>query len=122
MAQRRLGVKQVMINGEVVLAKSGVSYSLGGDKFETVMGLDRFHGLKVTRTPAFMEITITDSDTFDLQGLVKLTDATVTAELENGKTIKLGHAAYASDGQVSAEEGEIEARFECDPDDAEEIS
>ncbi len=122
MAQRRLGVRQVMIDGEVVLAKGGVSYSLGGEKYETVMGVDRFHGSKVTRVPAYIELTITDTDTFDLRKLTKLTDATVTADLENGKTIKFGHAVYAADGKVSVEEGEIEARFECDPDNAEEIS
>jgi hypothetical protein len=111
-----------MIDGSVVLAKGGVSYSLGGDKLESIMGVDRFHGVKVTRAMAFIELTITDATDFDLRALKSKTDATVTAALENGKTVKFGHAAYVAEGKVSAEEGEIEARFECDPDDAEEIS
>lgn len=121
MAQQRFGVKQAMIDGEVVLVKGGVGYSLGGDKRETVMGVDRIHGLKVTRIPAYVEMTLTDRSDFDLKRLVSLTDATITIDLENGKTIKFGHAAYTAEGKVTPEEGEIEVRFDCDPDDAEEI-
>ncbi len=122
MTQRRLGVKQAMIDGVVVDVKGGVSYSLGGDKQETVMGVDRRHGVKVTRIPAFCEMTLTDSGGFDLKALTKLSDSTVTIDLENGKTVSFGHAAYTAEGPATAEEGEIEARFECDPDNAQEIS
>lgn len=121
MAQRRLGVKQAMIDGEVVDVKGGVNYSLGGDKLESVMGVDRLHGAKVTRIPAFFELTVTDRSGLDLKKLTKLDDSTVTLDLENGKTLKFGHAFYAAEGKVTAEEGEIEARFECDPENAEEI-
>ena len=61
-------------------------------------------------------------NTVDLKKLTKLSDATVTVDLENGKTISFAHASYTAEGKVTPEEGEIEARFECDPDDAEEIS
>lgn len=122
MAQRRFGVKQLMIDGVVYLAKGGVSYSLGGDKLESVMGVDRRHGVKVTRIPAYLEATVTDAGQgFDVKALMKLSDSTVTVDLENGKTIKFGHANYAAEGKVTADEGEIEARFECDSDNAEEI-
>jgi hypothetical protein len=122
MAQRRFGVKQLLIDGVVYLAKGGVTYSLGGDKLESVMGVDRRHGTKVTRIPAYLEITITDGGQgFDLRKLTQLSDSTITVDLENGKTIKLGHANYCAEGKVTAEEGEIEAKFECDPENAEEI-
>jgi hypothetical protein len=65
-------------------------------------------------------MTITDRSDFDVRRLTRLRDATVTVDLENGKTIKFGHAAYTAEGKVTPEEGEIEARFDCDPDDAEE--
>lgn len=123
MAQRRFGVRQLMIDGVVHLAKGGVAYSLGGDKLESVMGVDRRHGSKVTRMPAYIEVTITDGGpgVTDLRALTQLRDATITLDLENGKTIKLGHANYAGEGKVTAEEGEIEAKFEADPENAEEI-
>lgn len=121
MAQRRLGVKQMLIDGEVMDVKGGVAYSLGGDKLESVMGVDRRHGSKVTRIVAYLEATITDRSGLDIKKLTKLSDSTITVDLENGKTVKFGHANYAADGKVTAEEGEVEARFECDPENAEEI-
>jgi len=122
MAQRRFGVKQLLIDGVVYLVKGGTNYSLGGEKRESVMGQDRRHGVKITRIPAYAEMTITDagSDT-NLRALTDIKDATITIELENGKTIKLGHANYCAEGKVTAEEGEIEARFEADSENAEEI-
>lgn len=121
MAQNLIGVRQLMIDGEVIDVKAGVDYSFGGDKLESIMGLDRHHGYKVARIPAYLDLTITDRKDFDVKKLTKLRDATVTADLENGKMVKMGHAAYCAEGKVTAAEGEIEARFECDPDDAEEI-
>lgn len=121
MAQRRLGIKQLMIDGEVMDVKGGVAYSLGGDKRESVMGVDRLHGQKVTRIPAYIEFTLTDRQGLDLKALVAKNDSTITCDLELGKTIKLGHAAYTGEGKVTGEESEIEAKFECDHDNAEEI-
>ena len=122
MPQRRFGIKQLLIDGVVTLVKGGVSYSLGGDKLTSVMGVDRRHGTKVERIPAFFEATITDAGQgFKLTSITQIKDATIAADLENGKTIKLGHANYASEGKVTPEEGEIEARFECDAENAEEI-
>ena len=122
MAQRRFGVRQFMIDGVVYLCKGGVSYSLGGDKLTSIMGQDRRHGSKVERIPAYLEATITDGGQgFDLRALTQISDSTITVDLENSKTIKFGHANYAAEGKVTADEGEIEARFEADPEDAEEI-
>lgn len=121
MAQRRLGTKQVMLDGVLLDVKGGVAYSLGGGKQETVMGVDRRHGVKVTRIPAYLEMTVTDRNDLDLKKLTKTTNSTITVELESGKTVVFTGAAYTADGKVTAEEGEIETRFECDPDNAEEI-
>jgi hypothetical protein len=123
MAQRRFGVRQLQIDGVTYLAKDGVNYSLGGDKQESVMGIDRKrHGVKVTGMVAYLDVTITDGGQgFDVKALTQIDDSIVTVDLENGKTIKFAHANYAAEGKVNAGEGEIEARFECDPEYAEEI-
>lgn len=121
MAQRRLGIRQIMIDGEVMDVKGGVEYSLGPDKLETVMGVDRSHGVKVMRQMAYVAFTITDRQGLDLKKLQALRDSTVTVDLELGKLIKFAHAAHVADGKVTAAEGEIEARFECDPENAQEI-
>lgn len=121
MAQRRLGVRQLMIDGEVMDVKGGVAYDLGGDKLDTVMGVDRLHGHKVTRMPGYIEFTITDRQGLDVKALKKKDDSTVTCDLELGKTIKLGHAAQTGECKVTGEENEIEVKFECDSENAEEI-
>lgn len=121
MAQRRLGVKQILIDGEVADVKGGVEYSLGPDKLTTIMGVDRAHGVKVERTMAYIAFTITDRQGLKLKDLQALRDSTVHVDLELGKSLKFAHAYYAADGKVTAAEGEIETRFECDPNDAEEI-
>ena len=120
-AQRKLGVKQIMIDGEVVDVKGGVAYSLGNDKREAVMGVDRMHGTKITRMVAYVEFTITDRQGLDVEALTAKGDATITVDLESGKSLKFGHAYYAAEGKVTAEEGELEARFECDKEDAKEL-
>jgi len=120
--QRRFGVRQLMIDGVVYLAKSGCDYSLGLNKQESVMGLDTRHGVKITRMPAYLEVSVTDTGTdFDLKKLTSMTDVEVTVDLESGKTVKFGHANYCGEGKVSAAEGEVEAKFECDESNAEEI-
>lgn len=121
MAQNRLGVTQATVDGKVVDVKGGVEYSLGGDKLTSVMGVDRHHGYKVERIPAYLTMTVTDSSTIKLSDLTRITDSTVVVDLENGKHLKLDHAAYCGEGKVTAEEGEIDFRVECDSDSAEEI-
>lgn len=121
MAQRRIGVKQALIDGVVVDAKSVGGYSLGGDKRETVMGVDRAHGQKVTRIVAYIELMITDNSDVNLRALTSKSDSTIVLDLENGKTLSFAHASYAGEGKVTPEEGEIDCRFECDPTYAEEI-
>lgn len=121
MAQRRLGVKQIMIDGEVVDVKGGVEYSLGPDKLETIMGVDRAHGVKVTRQMAYVAFQITDRQGLNLKKLQATRDSTIAVELELGKSLKFAHAYHTAEGKVTAAEGEIDVRFECDPNDAEEI-
>src|SRR5678815_5551178 len=94
MGQKRLGIKQVSLDGVVLDAKGEWSYSLGGEKRETVAGQDRIHGVKITRIPAFMEGMVTDGKDIDLKKLTASNDSNVTLDLQNGKTIKLGHAYY----------------------------
>lgn len=110
--QRRAGIIQLQTNGEIQDAKGSFTYNLGHPKREAIMGADGVHGYKETPQVAFIEGAITDRGTLDLKGLVTLSDATVTLGLANGKTIVLGEAFFAGDGNVSTEEGEIEVRFE----------
>jgi len=116
----RIGGKiLVKADGKQYRAKGSWTYNLGKDKKEKVVGMDGVHGTKVTPQVPFIEGAITDSGTLSVEALLDLEDATIILELANGKIISLAGADFAGDGNVTTEEGEIEARFEGDS--AEEI-
>lgn len=112
MSQRRGGLIQLQINGEVYDAKGNFTYNIGRPKREAIIGSDGVHGYKETPQVAFLEGEITDSGTLELERLVGLTGATVTLELANGKVIALREAWYAGEGTGNTEEGNIGVRFE----------
>ena len=112
--QRRAGLIQFQIGGEILDAKGNFSYGLGAPKREAIVGSDRVHGYKEMPQVGFIEGAITDRGNLDLAALFRLTDATITLSLANGKVITLGNAYFAGDGQGSTEEAEIPVRFEGD--------
>lgn len=110
--QRRAGLLQLQINGEIFDAKGDFSYNLGSPKRESVVGSDAVHGYKEMPQVAFIEGAITDRSTLDVKSLVSADGVTVTLRLANGKTILLPDAWFAGDGNVGTGEGEIAVRFE----------
>jgi len=111
-SQRRGGIIQVQIDGEVLDVKGNWSYNLGRPKMEGIIGADTVHGYTEKPQIAFIEGEITDSDEMDLEKLVTMKNGTVTLDLANGKMIALRRAWFAGDGTGNTEEGNIEVRFE----------
>ncbi len=112
MGNRRGGIIQLQVNGEVYDAKGNFTYNMGRPMREGIVGADTTHGFKETPQLAFIEGEITDRQTLDLAVLVEVRDATVTLELANGKMIVLRNAYFAADGTGNTEEGNIAVRFE----------
>jgi hypothetical protein len=112
MSQRRGGIIQLQVNGELHDAKGNFTYNLGRPKREGIVGSDGVHGYKETPQVAFIEGEITDRGNLDLAKLVTMFGATVTLELANGKVIVLRDAWFASEGTGNTEEGNIAVRFE----------
>jgi hypothetical protein len=110
--QRRGGIIQLKVNGEVTDAKGNFTYNPGKPKREAVMGADRMHGFKETPQVAFIEGAITDRGTLDLAALATGSGLTITLELANGKTFVLRDAWFAGEGSATTEEGEISVRWE----------
>lgn len=110
--QRRAGLIQVQVNGEVQDAKGAFTYNLGRPKRDAIVGSDRIHGYKEVPQVAFIEGAITDRQTLDLAVLVTARDQTVTLTLGNGKVVSLTDAYFAGDGTGSTEEAEIAVRWE----------
>jgi hypothetical protein len=111
MSQRRGGIIQFQVNGEIYDAKGSFAYNLGRPMREEIIGADRPHGFKETPQAPFIEGEITDSASLDLASFVTIEDATVTLALANGKTIALYEAYYAGEGTGNSEEGNIAVRF-----------
>lgn len=112
MSQRRAGLIQVQVNGEIFDAKGSWSYNLGRPKREAIIGADGVHGFKETPQVCYIEGEATDRGNLDVAALVSIQDATVTLSLANGKVVVLREAWYAGDGTVNTEEANIAVRFE----------
>lgn len=109
---RRGGIIFLKVNGTQLDAKGDFTYNLGKAKRDTVIGADSVHGFTETPQAPFIEGEITDHPDLDLAGLLEVTDATVTLQLANGKTIALRNAWYAGEGTGNSKEGNIGVRFE----------
>jgi tail tube protein len=112
MSNRRGGTIQLQIDGVLYEAKGAFDYNLGIEKREAIIGAGSVHGFKETPQAAFIEGKITDRVTLDVKAMLRMTDATATLTLANGKTVVLPNAWYAGEGNVNTEEGEIDVRFE----------
>ncbi len=110
--QRRAGLIQLKVNGEIYDAKGSFTYNLGRPKREAIPGADRVHGFKETPQVAFIEGAITDRGNLDVASLATGTDLTVTLDLANGKTIVLREAWFAGELTASTEEAELPVRWE----------
>lgn len=110
--QRRAGLIQLKVDGEIQDAKGSFTYNLGRPKREAIVGADAIHGFKEMPQVAFIEGAITDRGTLDVAALASGRDLTITLELGNGKLVVLRDAWFAGEGTGSSEEGEIAVRWE----------
>lgn len=112
MAQRRGGVIQVQVNGEIFDARGSWTYNLGRPKRDPIIGADGVHGYTETPQVPFIEGEFTDRSELNLAAVLSLTDATVSLKLANSKMVVLRGAYYAGEGTGNTQEGNIGARFE----------
>jgi len=110
--KRIAGRISVKVNGVLHSATGAFTYNLGRWKREFLAGPSSVDGFKETKLIPFIEGEIRDNADLDLAALVDATDATVTLELANGKTIMLREAAYTADGDGETDEAKIQFRFE----------
>lgn len=112
MANRRSGKLSLQVNGTVYDAVGEFTYNLGQPKREGLVGPDKVHGYKELPQIPMIEGEIRDAQDLDVAQFLNLTNATITLELANGKTVMLREAWYAGDGNVGSEEANIEMKFE----------
>lgn len=113
MANKRVGgTLFVALNGVRLRVKG--NWSVGGfsPKREGVPGMDEVHGYTEKVQVPFIEGEATIGGDDDLPALLAITDATITAELSNGKVAVLRNGWHAGDGVYGTEEGSVPLRFE----------
>lgn len=111
MARRVGGTIFIKVDGQQYDAKGSFTYNLGAPKRDAVIGHDALHGFKEIPQEAYCEGEITDRIELDVKALCNITDATVTLELANGKTVVFKNAFFSGEGNVQTEEGNIAVRF-----------
>ena len=106
------GIIRLAYNGKQLQAKGNFEYDLGEPVATGVAGADAVHGYTEEIVIPMIEGVITDSADLDLAELASIRTATVTLELNNGKTVVLREAWWASGSKGSTEAGEIPCKFE----------
>ena len=109
---RRAGLIWVQINGQRIEAKGTFTIGAGQPARNPIIGADGVHGYAETPQVAYVEGAMTDSPDLDTVALRQTTNATVTVELNNGKTWVYEDAWYAGEGAMTTDESEIAFRFE----------
>jgi hypothetical protein len=102
----------VSVNGTRIAVKGNVTYNLGVDKREAIIGADGVHGFKSMPQVPYIEFETTDTSNLDLKALQSIENGTVVLQKPNGKTVTLAQACYAGEGQAQTEEGQVSCRFE----------
>ena len=114
------GIIYIRTNGIVRNAKGAFDYNLGAPKRDAVVGHDAVHGFSEIPQAPMLSGILTDTSTLDVKNdILNLVDATITLELNNGKTVVFRNASYTGEGNINTEQGEIQVEFKAF--DAEEI-
>ena len=108
------------IAGTAYVKADGKQYTLGGSLTVSVneftregqAGLSGVAGYIEKPKVPYIECEMLTTKEFSSQELEGITDATITAELVNGKTYLLSNAWQAGDIEINAAEGTTTIRFE----------
>ncbi len=113
MAQRAVaGVAFVKVDAVMLELRGGLTVSPDDREREGIAGQDGVHGFKETPRVPFIECEVTTSADLSISALQDITNATVTAELANGRTYVLRNAWTAEAREIETEEGKTKIRFE----------
>lgn len=113
MANSRVGgILFIKKDGVTLRAKGSWTINPGINKKEMVVGSDGVHGYKEMPQASSISGVLTDASDFDVEALYRTVDATITAELANGKVFSCERAVFSGDGESTTEEGEITVAFQ----------
>ena len=106
------GTAQVTVDGTTYQLEGGLKYSPSKVKREAMMGPDGFHGWKETPIPGSITMALRDAGSLTVADFNAMRNATVVAQLANGKIV-VGRNMGSTDSQeVDTEDAKFEVKFE----------
>jgi hypothetical protein len=106
------GVAYIKVDGNQLSLRGDLTISPFLVEREGIAGADGVHGYKETFRVPHIEMTVTDRGDLSLEEIQNITNATITAELINGKNYLLRNAWCATALELDAIEGQLTVRFE----------
>jgi hypothetical protein len=107
------GVAYFWAGGRQLRVRGDFKVQPNNFQWEGVTGQDGVHGRKRVPVIPRVEANISDDGTLSLQDLVAMVDATVTVELDNGKSYIYQQAWYSGLAQLDTGEGQIGVKFKA---------
>lgn len=112
MATHRIaGIAYLKVDGEQIDIRGKFKYKVNTVKREVITGQDGVHGYKEMPEAPYISGDVDDMPGTRLKRLEGITDATITLELANGKTIVLNNAWWEDTSEVDTEEGSYPVKF-----------
>lgn len=106
------GTAYVSVDGQTIPVAGQFKYSVGRVKRETLIGMDGIHGTKESFVAPYISCQVRDMGSASLADFNNQVNATVVAELANGKTI-VGSGMWTVDTQeVDSEEATFTVKWE----------
>lgn len=112
MGQRFAGIAYIKVDGRQYDARGNWSVSPKLTTRTGIAGQDGVHGYQEVPRVPFIEGDISTTQTFAVEDLSGITDATVQVDLANGKSYVLRNAWQAGELDINTHEGSVKVKFE----------
>lgn len=112
MGKRVAGTAYITTDGAQLALRGNLNVSLSKVERTGIAGLDRTHGYEEKPRVQFIEADITLVPELSIEDLEAITDATVVAQLANGRSYSLFEAWTKAAFELNAEQGMVRVRFE----------
>lgn len=106
------GTAYLKVDGRQYQLRGNLTVSIDPFEREGVAGMDGTHGYIQRPRVQFISCDLTDSDGLSLADLRAIKNATVTAELNNGKVAVLRNAWTSDAHELSAGDAQVSVKFE----------
>lgn len=106
------GIAQVTVDGQTYQLEGGLKYSPSQVKRESMIGQDGFHGFKEMPVAGSITMSIRDAGGLTVADFNAMRNATVVAQLANGKVIVGRNMGTVDSQEVDTGDAKFDVKFE----------